>query len=238
MVGPRLVLLALLHLLLACASCAGDPVPRAPGAESQAWFPLQRGARWSYDLRTGFFSASTHMEVSARGEFAVRDSADTMFLMEEQLSGRIYGLEARGLVGYQISEGYLTRIAAVELGADRKVHVFGGEGVSFLPVDPKPGQHWSDRTEVFRESGSAGQTWTAEVEAAGPICVPAGTFDDVIVVRSQHWDPQWDSSEPLHSYEDYYARGIGLIKSSSHNNAQWFFMSVEQVLVAVHFDAE
>ena len=66
----------------------------------------------------------------------------------------------------------------------------------------------------------------------------AGSFDDVIVVRSQQWDPDWDTDRPLHSYEDYYARGVGLIRSVSRNNSQGFWMSIEQELVAFHFDEE
>ena len=236
MSGRRSALLLLLLAVLGSASCASNATPRAPGTASREYFPLQRGAHWSYDLRTGLFSGHTRMDVTTRGEFQIRGTDQALFLMEEQLSGRVYGLEPAGLVGYRVDQGFLTRIAAVALGADGQVSVFGGEGMSFLPVDPKPGQSWGDRTEIFRESGSAGQVWTAEVEFVGRVSVPAGSFDDVIVVRSEQWDPEWDAHEPLHSYEDYYARGIGLIRSVSRNNSQWFWMSVEQVLVAVSFD--
>ena len=238
MVGRRSALLLLLLPLLGSSSCASNATPRAPGPAAREYFPLQRGAHWTYELRTGFFSGRTRMDVTARGEHAVRDSDERVFLMEEQLSGRVYGLEPTGLVGYRIADGYVTRIAAVALGEDGQVSIFGGEGMAFLPVDPKPGQRWSDRAEIFRESGSSGQAWTAEVEFVGRVRVPAGSFDDVIVVRSQQWDPEWDAHKPLHSYEDYYARGVGLIRSVSHNNARWFWMSVEQVLVAFSFEAD
>jgi hypothetical protein len=238
MVGRRSALLLLLLPLLGSSGCASDATPYAAGSASREYFPLQRGAHWSYELSTGLFSGRTRMDVTARGEHGVRDSDERLFLMEEQLSGRVYGLEPAGLVGYRVVDGYLTRIAAVTLGADGQVSIFGGEGMSFLPVDPKPGQSWSDRTEIFRESGSAGQVWTAELQFAGRVSVPAGRFDDVIVVRSQQWDPEWSEIEPLHRYEDYYAPGVGLIRSVSHNNAQWFWISVEQVLVAFRFDEE
>ncbi len=221
---------------LGSTGCASDAPERASGAASREYFPLENGGHWRYELRAGFFSRSTRLDVTARGEHVIRGSDERLFLMEEQLSGRIYGLEPEGLVGYRVADGYLTRIAAVSLEADGQVRIFGGEGMSFLPVDPSPGQSWSDRTEIFRESGSAGQAWTAEVESAGRVSVPAGSFDDVIVVRSQQWDLEWDMHRPLHSYEDYYARGVGLIRSVSRNNAQWFWTSVEQNLVAFHFD--
>ncbi len=235
MVGSRFAL-CLLPLVLVAAGCASDPPPRAPGAQAREYFPLQRGGHWSYELRTGLFSSSTSMEVTARGEHGVRHSNEALYVMEEKLSGRVYGLEPAGFVGYRVADGFLTRIPAVSLGDDGQVTIQGGDGMSFLPVDPNPGQTWTDRSEVFRESGGANQMWTAEVERVGSMSVSAGRFDDVIVVRSSQWDPEWDPNEPLHSYEDYYARGVGLIRSVSRNNAQWFFMSVEQELVAVRFD--
>ena len=236
MVGHSGAVYLLLLAALGVTSCASDAPPRAPGTESRAYFPLESGGHWSYELRTGPFSASTRIEVTSRGEHGVRGSNDALFVMEEQLSGRVYGLEPAGLVGYRVEDGYLTRIPAVSLGDDGQISSFSGDGMSFLPVDPNPGQTWSDRAEVFRESGGSRQMWTAEVDAVGSMRVPAGRFDDVIVVRSQQWDPEWDATKPLHSYEDYYARGIGLIRSVSHNNAQWFWISVEQELVAVRFD--
>jgi hypothetical protein len=198
---------------------------------------MQIGAHWVYELRTGFFTR-TRLEVTARGERPVRDSDAGIFVMEELLSERVYGLEPTGLVGYQVAGEYLTRIAGVESLPDGQVRVFSGDAMSFLPVDPRPGQTWTDQTEVFRHSGKTGLQWTAQVEAVGRLRVPAGSFDDVIVVRSAQWDPEWNPNEPLNTYEDYYARGVGLIRSVSTNHAQrfWSPSSIEQVLVSVRFE--
>jgi len=234
MVPRRLALL--LSLLVVFSSCATEPPPHAMGSAAQDYFPLQDGARWVYELRTGFFTR-TRLEVTGRGERAVRDSEEGIFVMEEQLSERVYGLEPTGLVGYQVAGGYVMRIAAVEPLPDGRIHVFGGDGMSFLPVDPRPGQTWSDQTEVFRHSGNKGLSWTAEVETVGRLRVPAGSFDDVILVRSAQWDREWNETQPLNTYEDYYARGVGLIRSVSTNHAQsfWSPSSVEQVLLSVSF---
>jgi hypothetical protein len=92
---------------------------------------------------------------------------------------------------------------------------------------------------VFSEAAAgtqSGQRWTARIESAGRVRVPAGTFDDVIVVHSAQWDPTWREDRPLHTYDDYYARGVGLIRSVSRNHAAWFWTAVEQRLVAVSFE--
>src|SRR5262249_8504941 len=127
---------------------------------------------------------------------------------------------------------------ALELGSDGVVHIFGKDGMSILPIDPQPGQHWTDQVEVFDSLGDSKQSWTATVEYVGRVHVPAGTFDDVILVRSEHWDPEGRETEPLHSYEDYYARGVGLIRSISRNHTWILPMAeIDQELVEVSFEA-
>jgi hypothetical protein len=232
---------ASLACLLAALACSGAPGPRASGAAAREYFPLEPGTRWVYEVRAGWFSR-TRLDVIARGERAVRDSDAPLFLVEERIERQVMGLEQSGYVGYRREAGYLTRIAAVEVEADGSARTFGGaHGVSLLPLDPKPGQRWNEQGDVFaaHEAGEASRIgWSAELTEYGRMRVPAGTFDDVIVVKSEQWDPGWRTSEPLHTYEDYYARGVGLIKSVAHNHAAAFFArSVEQVLLEVEFPA-
>jgi hypothetical protein len=228
-VGAALVGLALL-------SCASSPPPHAEGPAARDYFPMLPGAHWTYEMRTGLFS-HTKLEVTSRGERPVRDSQSGMFVFEERTEGELYGLEPAGLVGYRVSDGYVTRIPAIELGSDGVVHLFGHGAVAVLPVDPQSGQHWKDSVDVFDAPGRATQSWTAEVENVGRVHVAAGTFDDVIVVRSAAWDMEWRQDEPLHSYEDYYARGVGLIRSVAHNHTRFLpIAEMDQELVEVRFD--
>ncbi|HTO08542.1 MAG TPA: hypothetical protein VMR86_15955 [Myxococcota bacterium] len=229
------MLLRAIAVLLLLASCAG-PVPHASGPAAQDYFPMLPGTHWVYKLHTGLFT-STKLDVTARGERPVRGSESGVFVVEERAdAGEMFGLEPSGLVGYRVADGYVTRVPALELGSDGVVHLFGHDGFSILPLDPHPGQQWSDQVQVFDQSGSH-QSWTASVESVGRMHVPAGTFDDVILVRSQHWDPEWRETEPLHSYEDYYARGVGLIRSVAHNHTRWLpIAELDQELVEVSFE--
>jgi len=226
---------ALVLLGLALAACAGGPPPpRAPGAAGADYFPLVPGARWTYELKGGLFSR-VRLEVTALGERRVQGADGQLFLIEERLGSEVRGLEPSGFVGYGVADGYHTRIAAVDLDAAGRARVLGGEGVPLLPLDPRPGQRWSAESRVF--DSRSRQHWTASVESAGRVSVPAGTFDEVIVVHSEQWDPGWSSDRPLNSYDDYYARGFGLIRSVSRNHATWWFLGrLDQRLLDVRFE--
>ena len=223
-------------LALLLVSCAG-PAPHAGGPAARDYFPMLPGTHWVYALHTGLFT-TTKLDVTARGERPVRGSESGIFVVEERAEeSEMFGLEPSGFVGYRVAGGYVTRVPALELGSDGIVHLFGHDGMSILPTDPQPGQHWSDQVQLFDSLGGSKQSWTATVENVGRMRVAAGTFDDVIVVRSEHWDREWRETEPLHSYEDYYARGVGLIRSVAHNHTRWLpIAELDQELVEVSFD--
>jgi len=231
--------IAALALGAAAVGCAFAPPPHASGAAGREYFPLLPGAHWVYELHTGPFSHTT-LDVTARGERPVRGSPTGIFVFEERTADELYGLDPSGLVGYRVADGYLTRVPALEMGTDGVVRIFGRDGIGMLPLEPQPGQRWADQVAVFDAPGGTGQSkqsWTATVESVGSMHVPAGTFDDVIVVRSEQWDREWRETEPLHSYEDYYARGVGLIRSVAHNHTRFLpIAEMEQELVEVSFD--
>ena len=191
-----------------------------------------------YELHTGPFTHTT-LDVTARGVRPVRGSNDGIFVVEERTETEVYGLDPLGLVGYQVADGFMRRVPALELDPDGIVHVFGRDGISFLPIDPQPGQHWSDEVEVFDAPARPRRSRAGprEIENVGSVRVAAGTFEDVIVVRSEQWDRDWKEDEPLHSYEDYYARGVGLIRSVAHNHTRFLpIAELEQELTSVSFD--
>src|SRR5258706_3982781 len=172
---------AALALLLGIASCASAPPPHANGAAGREYFPLLPGAHWVYELHTGPFSHTT-LDVTARGERPVRGSETGIFVVEERTAGELFGLDPSGLVGYRVADGYMTRVPALELGADGVVRMFGRDGVMVLPVDPQPGQRWTDQVAVFDNTpGESAQSWTARIENVGRLHVPAGGLHHRIV---------------------------------------------------------
>jgi hypothetical protein len=67
------------------------------------------------------------------------------------------------------------------------------------------------------------------------VTVPAGTFTDVILVETEYWDPSIDSDKPLISYEDWYARGVGLLRSVTKNSREGGKRMAEQTLESYEF---
>jgi len=65
--------------------------------------------------------------------------------------------------------------------------------------------------------------------------VPAGTFKDVILVEMEYWDPSVDTAAPLIAYQDWYARGVGLLRSVTINLREGDKRMVEQTLESYEF---
>jgi len=211
-------------LALACAPSRSE-VPRAAGAAGDSYFPMPDEARWRYEVSAGF--SKSRLEVTARGVRDVKGAPAPLWIVAEQSEGAPYGLDEDGLAGYLVSEGYVARVSFLSEDADGSIRLVSSEPTWVIPVEPRPGQHWEQTTHVFTSPEARGgkQRWEAEVEAASGIDVPAGRFDDVMLVRTRYLDPSV-SSAPLVSYEDYYARGVGLVRSVSRNHQAWFWARV------------
>jgi len=230
--GGREFLAGVLALgaLTACAPTRNETV-RASGAEAQSYFPMPPDARWTYEVRAGF--SKSRLDVTSRGMRDVKGAPAPLWIVAEQSEGAPYGLDEDGLAGYLVRDGYVSRVSFLSEDADGSIRLVSSEPTWVLPVDPHSGQRWEQTTHVFTSPEAKGgeQRWEGEVETTDGVSVPAGRFDDVVLVRTRYLDPSV-SADPLITYEDYYARGVGLVRSVSHNHQAWFFMdTVEQRLV-------
>lgn len=191
-------------------------------------------ARWSYEVRAGF--SSGRLEVTSRGVQHVKGAPAPLWIVAETGQGAPYGLDEDGLAGYFVSDGYVARVSFLSEDPDGSIRLVSSEPTWVIPVEPRAGQRWEQTTHVFTSPEARGgeQRWEAEVEAASGVDVPAGRFDDVILVRMHYLDPTLSAS-PLVSYEDYYARGVGLVRSVSRNHQAWFWArTVDQRLIEAH----
>jgi hypothetical protein len=194
------------------------------------------GARWVYTLDLGV--AETEIEVEARGAMPVPGFADPVFIVDESNHGETFGMVERAPTGYVVIGDYLARLTGIDYDKEGKLQTLGeGAPAWILPVVPQPGQNWTQKTQMFTtpEGGGATLDWTGRVISVGRMRVPAGEFDDVVEVHVEYWDRSVNEDGPVMTYDDSYARGVGLIRSVTRNAMQGSGQIVEQRLVRYEF---
>jgi hypothetical protein len=222
---------------LALAETACRPASRpASGPAAAEWFPLVEGASWVYELRSGM--GRLEVEVTARGEMALPGERGRVFVMEERNLGPDLGFVETAPVGYLVREGYLARLTGIDFDDKGQLRVLGQEEPAwFLPLDPRPGQHWNQSTKLFEmpEGGGAQLGWRGEVRARTRIRVPAGSFEDVTEIETVYRENAEGGGQIDVVYHDFYVRGVGLVKSVSEDPTGDSSHRVEQVLRSYHF---
>jgi hypothetical protein len=206
-----------------------------PDRDDEGYFPLVEGARWRYRLSSQV--GSLQMEVTARGEQALPDGA-LVFLMDERSLGPTLGFAEVAPVAYVLDEGYVARIEGVGYDSNGRLRTLGqSQATKILPIDPHPGQSWGQDHSLFDtpEGGGAHMGWNGDVGELTAVTVPAGTFEDVVEVSIAYFDDRERDVRPKVLYHDYYARGVGLVKSVTEDPSGDPTHTVEQVLVEYEF---
>jgi hypothetical protein len=110
-----------------------------------------------------------------------------------------------------------------------------------MPIAAAPGASWTNETRLLQqpENGGGGLIkWTGRTKQVVELAVPAGAFKDVLLVETEYWDPSVNPDAPLLSYQDYYARGVGLLRSVTKNERDGGTQMVEQTLLDFSFPKE
>jgi hypothetical protein len=225
-------------LVLVSATCGGPPPPGASGAEANSYFPLVRGARWVYALDLGLFR-KTEVEVVGEGIQNVEGLEGSVFVMSERTMGEAFGLVERAPTAYVVSQGYLSRYAGVDFTESGSVRLLGSEDPTWLfPTTGEFGATWTQETRLMElpEGGGGRIRWVGLTSLEPSLRVRAGTFADVLKVRIEYHDPSQGEGRLL-VYEDYYGRGVGLLKSVTYNEQEGHSQMVEQELVRYEFPA-
>jgi hypothetical protein len=222
---------------LALIGCRGEKPPaRAAGSAASEFFPLVRGAHWKYKLDLQV--TATEIEVVAKGETPVEGLAQAPFVMDERAVGPSFGMAPVGPTAYVVADGFLCRYSGLDYTTADHLKMLGAEDPTrVIPLGATPGTEWTNETRVLAqpEGGGGLIRWTGRTKVAESVTVPAGTFHDVILVESEYWDPQVSETEPLISYQDYYARGVGLLRSVTRNAREGGKLMAEQALESYEF---
>jgi hypothetical protein len=158
--------------------------------------------------------------------------------MDERNLGRSLGFAVVAPVAYVKNQGYTARVSSVDyLRSDPEtgqLQLLGRyEPTWMFPDDAKPGQTWVQQTDMFgnAESQGAQMGWSGTVRKLTSIKVPAGRFRNVLEIETLYRDASEGSHEPKVIYRDYYARGVGLIKSVTEDPSGNRSNRIEQVLL-------
>jgi hypothetical protein len=237
MTFQRLRVVLAIGLLATAASCQpeAESGPQS-NPETGEYFPLVPNGRWLYSLRSGL--GKFDVEVTGRGEMPVPEGDDQLFVMDERNLGRSLGFAVVSPVGYVKQAGYMARISGVDyVGSDPesgKLVLLGLYQPTWMfPEDPKPGQTWAQETDMFGNAENPGAIlgWSGEVRPLTSVRVPAGRFENVLEVVTEYHDAKEGSLEPKVIYRDFYARGVGLIRSVTEDPSGDSSNRIEQVLL-------
>jgi len=240
----RLRQLALLIGLAAAVGAIGCDSSGSAGASGDAanqYFPLVPGAHWRYKLALEIGGAE--IEVVARGDSAIEGLAGLAFVMDEHaLNAEELGIAEVGPTAYVARDGVLCRYTGLDYRSPDQLRLLGGEDPArVMPIAAAPGASWTNETRLLQqpENGGGGLIkWTGRTKQVVELVVPAGEFKDVLLVETEYWDPSVNPDAPLLSYEDYYARGVGLLRSVTKNERDGGTQMVEQTLLDFSFPKE
>jgi hypothetical protein len=217
-------------LLSACPRSSGP----APGDDS--YFPLVPGARWLYTISSA--EGSLEVEITGRGELPLAGRDEPVFVTDERNLGPSLGFEEVSPVGYVVEDGYFARINGMGYdGAGRLRPLGQSQATRILPVDPEPGLGWHQEHLLFEspEGGGAVMVWDADLRLVATLSVPAGSFENVLEVETSYRDDPDPLAPPKVVYRDYYARGVGLLRSVTEDPSGAAGNRIEQVLVRYDF---
>jgi len=221
---------AALALLAGC----GPATRSARDLAADSYFPMVPGATWVYSLRSSL--GEFEVEVKAVGEMPLPQDRGTVFVMDERTRGSQFGFVEVAPVGYLVREAYVARLAGIDYDASGALRLLGqDEPTWMLPLDPTPGHSWSQQNRIFQtpEGGGAELGWSGEVKPRTTVTVPAGRFEDVVEIETTYRDVS-EGPAPKILYRDFYARGVGLVKSISQDPSGDPSDRIEQVLLEFH----
>jgi hypothetical protein len=235
----------LLSLGAAAAIGAGGCNPtehaRAPGVAANEYFPLVKGAHWRYKLALEI--GSGEVEVVARGDSPVEGLPGVAFIMDEHaLNAEALGIVEVGPTAYVARDGFLCRYTGLDYRSEKELRMLGGEDPArVMPLGAMPGAEWTNETRLLEQPENGGGKvikWTGRTKLVPELVVPAGTFRDVLLVETEYWDQKVNPDAALLSYHDYYARGVGLLRSVTRNMRDGGAQMVEQTLLDFDFPRE
>lgn len=215
----RIIAWTLLFLIGAC-SRAPTTTPPATVA-SREYFPLHPGTLWVYEIRDA--AGNVDLErVLVRGPLHLKTQETDGVVVEESggIGGEL-GLDvAWHPVVYYRRGSFLYKFSGISyVETELREYRLGIGEEKVLPDDPFRHPEWESDVQLFRLGQGLGYALRAVSTARSPlerVTVPAGTFEACLRVETASALaslPRRPDGGVAFRYTDWYAPGVGLVKS-------------------------
>jgi hypothetical protein len=226
----RLAVLAFVALI-AGAGC-GAPTrwlasrPAAP----EEFFPLRTGSFWVYRVRDPWGEESLQ-RVLVRGPRYLENKRTTGTLVEESggLGGEFALDPSWHPIAYYREGDYLYKYYGLtRADAELREMRLGSTDEKLLPAQPRADEEWESEVQLFDLPNGAGYGMRVVSRATSTeesVTVPAGKFEgcllvDTTIVPRTRTAKAEDEALPFFHYRDWYAPGVGLVKSLAISGPQ------------------
>jgi hypothetical protein len=201
----------------------GEPAP------VDKYFPLTKRSRWTYrvqELRKNFDYVN---RVRVFGPKFFESLKKDVVEVEESYSSTgngVFLLEEQEPIVYFREGGYLNRVFLTQQGG-KLVPASGSGDSRFLPETIVPGSSWDSDSQAFRVGTELGfkvaHRHSISIDPKA-VTVPAGTFEDCLRIDTFSTHGPGSGREPNEEltfyYSDWYAPGVGLVKTQQWDDAE------------------
>lgn len=197
---------------------AFSSVPAWSADEAIGWrryFPLGAGSSWTYALTHFRSGEKRRFTATVKGQERVAAIRQDMVIVDEDQLG-----EHLPIGYFEDGEGFLNRSVQLEYAGGGVVSPSTTRtGQRILPPDPGALTRW-ENSEILL---GVRYLWRYALSRGIDVDVPAGRFRDCIVVEASGLplnEGVRTAVRPLgrYSFKDWYAPGVGLVRSESHND--------------------
>ncbi|MGH7899932.1 MAG: hypothetical protein ACREQQ_18390 [Candidatus Binatia bacterium] len=191
------------------------------------FFPLRPGTFWVYEVRDARGRVALE-RVLVRGPFFVKTHGADGVIVEESggMSGEFdLDVSWHPVVYYRRGE-FLYKFSGLnEVGGELTESPLGDGEEKVLPADPTAHREWESSFQIFqvdRQNGYGARMTSVVNPSRESVRVRAGTFRDCLRVDSRsvlaNRDRRDEAPDVSFQYTDWYAPGVGLVKSEVHES--------------------
>lgn len=205
--------------------------------EDPSFFPLAPQSHWEYVVRRGVPAQDFRFVATVKQDDFVANDGRACRIVDERYGDVVEN--DRVPVLYCAEGGFLHRVMSLEYRGDTLEDngLRSGE-LRFLPTDLGHTETWEGLTNAYRLPDGSGfvvqQSHRAAVEVQ-PVVVPAGSFEECVRVDTTAIHYATDASgQPVgprivYHYADWYAAGVGLVKTEQRSTEARVLATIELV---------